>query len=383
MDFSYSDEQKLLRMLKSKSLLPPILLMACLGFWACSDSRPKDATRDRAMEAEEAELADLPHAHVFREGDKPYKRRPLNDPEWLTAENAAHMRPDDPILGFYLENKAWAVPLWIIRLPHVANLTLDGKPVLITFCTMCSSGNAFDPVLNGKRHTFRLAGFYNGSIIISDFETGSIWSPYTTEALHGPLKGSKLERLPLYQCTWADWLALHPASLVVYGAQKLRGKVDDATLVGAPGFKEPVKNSLLRPLDERLPHNELILGVEINGQARAYPLAVLDKIGSVLNDTLGQKEIVVFHKPGTWLAIVFSRQVGDEVLVFAPTKDGGIVDRKYGGGGAMPGKPMAAFLPVASFLLFPLGSRNGISGLRIIRRPKSSALTAFKQSVAI
>lgn len=40
---------------------------------------------------------------------------------------------------------------------------------------------------------------------------------------------------------------------------------------------------------------------------------------------------MVLHKPSTNLAIVFSRQVDDEILVFESTKDGEIRDRKSKG----------------------------------------------------
>jgi hypothetical protein len=71
-----------------------------------------------------------------------------------------------------------------------------------------------------------------------------------------------------------------------------------------------------------------VLGVEINGQARAYPISILDKTGWVVNDTLGQKEIVFLHKPGTRLAIALSRQLGDATLVFNQAQDGQIMDQK-------------------------------------------------------
>jgi len=88
--------------------------------------------------------------------------------------------------------------------------------------------------------------------------------------------------------------------------------------------------SLLLPIDERLPANQLVLGAEINGVTKAYPLSVLDKTKSVINDTLGNSEIVVFHKPETWTAIAFSRQLGNEVLVFDRTENGKIIDRNTG-----------------------------------------------------
>jgi hypothetical protein len=281
------------------------------------------------------EIPGLPNGYLYsnlrgRIGGAPW-HRPLNDSVWRTADAAGHMTPHDPVLGLYLNSKAWALPWWVIKNHHVANLILDDQPILITFCEICSSASAFNPVLQGRRHTFRIVGIYNGTILISDFETESFWSPFTGEALHGPLKGSRLERWPLYQCRWMEWLTLHPASLVLGGPQETREGHSKTVQPGAPGIGDYFRKSLLRPLDQRLPHNELVLGVELNGQARVYRLSTLDKIGSIVNDTLGQQDIVILHQPGTMLAVAFSRQIGDEVLVFDREKDGRIVDQKYRG----------------------------------------------------
>src|SRR5262249_28879010 len=103
--------------------------------------------------------------------------------------------------------------------------------------------------------------------------------------------------------------------------------------------------TLLRPLDDRLPHNTLVLGVERGVKARAYPLETLATIGPVLNDLLGDSEIVVMSRPGTIQALAFDRQVGDRVLAFGCAETGDIYDRETGSlwnvmGGAISG-PLA------------------------------------------
>src|ERR1700682_2528221 len=75
---------------------------------------------------------------------------PLNNPEWRASSDADHMKRDDPVLGLYRHGKSWAIPWWIIKNHHVANLTLEGQPLLIAFCEICSSGIALDPVVNGR-----------------------------------------------------------------------------------------------------------------------------------------------------------------------------------------------------------------------------------------
>lgn len=61
---------------------------------------------------------------------------------------------------------------------------------------------------------------------------------------------------------------------------------------------------------------DMVIGVVINGQARAYPVRVLNW-HEVVNDTLGGQAIAVTFSPLTRSAAVFSRQVDDRTLEFA------------------------------------------------------------------
>ena len=159
----------------------------------------------------------------------------LNEPIWHPASEAEHMRPEDPVLGVYLNNKAWALPWWIMKNHHVANLSLDSQPVLITLCEMCSSAAAFQAIFQERRLTFRLVGRYNGTILITDLETGVFWSPFTGKALNGSFKGAYLERLPLVQLKWNEWLKQNPTTLVLYANQELREGHGSRFSPGSPG----------------------------------------------------------------------------------------------------------------------------------------------------
>jgi hypothetical protein len=258
---------------------------------------------------------------------------PLNDPEWRATAQAGHMTPDDPVLGFSFHGKSWALPWWIMKNHHLANLTLDGRPVLIAFCEACSSGIALDPVVDGRRLTFHLAGMYNGSILLADDKTKSYWTPFTGEALEGPLKGAKLKQMELVQCRWSEWNQLHPQGLVAYGPEQLR-KGHGAHFT--PGSPDPgFLRLLVKPLDKRLPFNDPILGVSIGGQARAYPIAALntgpggDKTNVVLNDTVGKDDIVILHRRGSWLTTAFNRRLRDKTLQFLVDNDDRFTDSTY------------------------------------------------------
>ncbi len=86
-----------------------------------------------------------------------------------------------------------------------------------------------------------------------------------------------------------------------------------------------------------LVEGDRVIGVSINGQARAYPISILNW-HEVVNDTLGGVPIAVTYNPLCDSAVVFDRRVSDEVLTFGVS---GLVynsnllmyDRRVGGKG--------------------------------------------------
>src|SRR5262249_28250843 len=164
---------------------------------------------------------------------------------------------------------------------HAANLAFEPVPVLVTLCEMCSGSSAFRAEVQGRRLMFRLRGQYNGTIVLEEESTKTLWSPFTGAGLTGVMRGVALERLPLSQCLWSEWLAMHPTTRVLYAEQTMREGHGSEFSPGSPGIFPSFARTLLRPLDDRLPHNTLVLGVERGVKARAYPLETLATIGPV------------------------------------------------------------------------------------------------------
>lgn len=111
-----------------------------------------------------------------------------------------------------------------------------------------------------------------------------------------------------------------------YGFPLKDAKVDLTTLVGAgfprdgiPALSQPesVNPAEVTSLGRRfLLPGDPVLGVNIAGKSKAYPLRVL-AFHEVINDNLGGKPIVVVHQPLCGFSAVFSRELGDHPPVFA------------------------------------------------------------------
>jgi hypothetical protein len=247
---------------------------------------------------------------------------PLADPRWVDARDAAHMLPEDPVLGIESDAGQWALPWWIMKNHHVANLSLGGRAMFVVLCEICSSAAAYDPVVEGRRLTFRVEGFQNGAQLALDDQTGSLWGATTGEALEGSCRGRVLERLPLLQSTWQEWVEMYPGSLVPGGEGESRLGHGEGQTPGSP-LLIPETLKTLGHIDKRLPHYELVLGVSAGGASRCYPLARLEQ--AALNDRLGGEDIVVLSRPGSWIAAAFRRRLDGRILSFS-SAGGDIVD---------------------------------------------------------
>jgi thiol-disulfide isomerase/thioredoxin len=254
---------------------------------------------------------------------------PMEAPTVLPAARAAHMRADDVVLGVVAGGRARAYPWWVAKNFHAVNDTLGDVPVAVAFCEQCTGAGAFRRELDGRRLSLEAAGVYNGTIILRDRETRTLWAPFSGKALEGRLAGRTLERLPLAMMRWAEWTALHPETDVVWGPQQVRGGHGSWYAPGKWGIVGEM-GATLTAWDARLPENVLVFGVELPAGTRAYRL---DDLASrrVVNDTVqGTPVAVVFR--GALDAAGFDRRLGGRVLEFqAAPGDGAVMtDRETG-----------------------------------------------------
>lgn len=67
--------------------------------------------------------------------------------------------------------------------------------------------------------------------------------------------------------------------------------------------------------DQEWNDDEPVIGVEVDGQARAYPIRILSN-HEIVNDTVGGEPLAVTWCPLCYTAIVFSRSVQDRTITF-------------------------------------------------------------------
>ena len=255
---------------------------------------------------------------------------PLQAPEFISASEAEYIEPRDLVLGITINGESKAYPTSMMWFHHVANDVVGGTPVAITFCVVCSSGVAFNPVIEGTRYNFSLFALYDAVMVMADDETGSVWAHLSGIALDGPLQGAQMEILPLIQTTWEHWKELHPNTLVLSNESEYSDWYANPGLAEA-GFGPEFIQSIVN-WDERLPANTLVLGVDVGSSYIAYPVELLIALGGIANDNYEDHEMLIIVDQRNAFSIAYSREVNGQILNFENIAISGIdiVDHETG-----------------------------------------------------
>ena len=198
---------------------------------------------------------------------------------------------------------------------------------------VCSSGIGFDPVVHGTRLTFGFEGIYQGTAVLYDHQTKSLWMHLTGECFRGTHAGTVLARMPSGRhTTWADWKTLHPDTDVLAREARWmdqpgdRGYFPREGLQSGDPYLPGTFTETIETLDPRLAAHELLYGVVVEGRARAYPYLRLAK-APIVEETLGAMPVTVWFDATSRSAAAFDRRLRGTLHSFARDEAGVVRDR--------------------------------------------------------
>lgn len=227
----------------------------------------------------------------------------LLTPRFVSASEATYLQDADRVLGLTQGAEAKAYPIKILNWHEIVNDSIDGKPVVVTYCPLCGTGIAFDANVAGGRHTFGVSGLlYQSDLLMYDHQTESLWSQIGMHAVAGPLTGQRLIPVFLEHTTWAEWRAAHPATLVLSTKTGSFRNYDRDPYSGYAENRELYFD--ITHVDPRYHPKEWVVGIELNGVAKAYPFAEIQKVRSPVSDQLGGQAITIHFNSQTRSASV-------------------------------------------------------------------------------
>lgn len=172
----------------------------------------------------------------------------------------------------------------------------------------------WERTVEGRVLTFRLFGINNQNFIMRDEETGTWWQQVTGAALHGPLKGRRLEAVIHDEVGFAIWKSERPLGRVLKRDSKMGA--DDYEDWNWEKQMKKVRTVRPKPKGDRLDPRAVVVGVVLGEAARAYPFPSLRRQAPLV-DRLGGEAIVLVVGEDKKSIRVFKSTVDGRALSFA------------------------------------------------------------------
>ena len=304
---------------------------------------------------------------------------PVYSPKFVTIGEAVRLgwlTPDHPVVVVKVADDARAYPLAMLTIHEVVNDTVGGEPVVVTYCPLCYTALAFERTVDGRVLAFGTTGtLRHSNLLMWDDASESWWQQATGEAVVGDMAGVRLEYVPAFLTSFAEFVRTHPTGTVLSPDSTPSAFHGGYGLTAYLDYDGPNNRPYLfyGELDQRLDPVSRVLGVEAGGQAVAFPFKDLEEARAT-HATVGGQAVVVFWAPGTRSAldqevIAESRDVGSaaafdprlpdgRVLSFRAGETGGFVDDQTGSEWTLLGRAVGGEL--AGTQLRPVRSENGM-----------------------
>lgn len=231
----------------------------------------------------------------------------INRPHFVNANAADFLQASDRVLGITRNGVSKAYPVAILNWHEIVNDRFADEPVVVTFCPLCGTGIAWLATAGDQVLDFGVSGLlYNSDMLLYDRQTQSLWSQIRRQAISGPMKGTKLQSIPMMHTRWADWKQRYPATLVLstdtgYQRDYTKNPYQDYEKSDELWF--PV-----RLQDDRYHRKESVLGIEISGRFKAYPFVELEKSDGDVHDSFAGHAIVVKYDKQNHTAVAVDGQ---------------------------------------------------------------------------
>jgi hypothetical protein len=218
----------------------------------------------------------------------------IDDPVFITPDEAGFLQDDDRVLGIALSGSARAYPIRILNWHEIVNDRIEDQSIVVSFCPLCGTGMVFSAEVDGTVLEFGVSGLlYNSDMLLYDRATYSLWSQIMSQAVAGKLVGTRLTSLPVTHTSWFAWRDQHPETMVLSTDTGYRRDYNHQPY----GGYETSRSVMFKPENWPPPDyhpKEWVAGIEIDGQYRAYPFTELERNGAdSFNDVFNDKQIVV------------------------------------------------------------------------------------------
>lgn len=246
----------------------------------------------------------LPLEEMFLGGPARENIQPVDKPEFVQAREDDFLSGKDLVVGIAYNGIVKAYPARILNHHEIVNDKFGNIPVAVTYSPLSGSAAAYKAELNGQAQSFAVSAIvYNNNTLLFDRQSQSLWSQAIGQSVAGKTSGAAMEQIPAAWTTWDNWKALHPNTLVMNRntGHSIDYAVDPyAEYEASRGIRYP-----LSKVNKAMPLKEKVVGVEINGKYRAYPMFVLQAENRpLIADTFNGQELLIRYDKESKTALV-------------------------------------------------------------------------------
>lgn len=236
----------------------------------------------------------------------------IKNPEFVPSTKA-ELDDRELVIGVTIQGESRAYSVYLLNHHEIVNDTIGDNAIAVTWCPLANLAVVDSREIDDKVYTFGVSGkLLKNTLVMFDYETGTLWSIVYGSALDGKLSGNKLKMLMSQKMPWGAWKELHPNTLVLsYRGQRTVGfDTYNAYHKSEKTGILPVKN-----VDERLRAKGNVIGIEVNDKHKAYPISVFDNKKTV-TDTFQGLSLLIYRNKETGSTMVYDRMVNGNIIDF-------------------------------------------------------------------
>ncbi len=204
-----------------------------------------------------------------------------------------------------------AYPLRYIVYHHQVQDVVGGKPVIVTYCSVCRTGRVYEPLVKGQPEKFRLVGMDHFNAMFEDATTKSWWRQVNGEAITGSLKGEALPEVESTQLSIGKLFELYPNALVMQLDQASKSSYDS---IGKFEHGKS-KGDLTRTDSLSWKEKSWVVGLQVGASSKAYDWNKLKEM-RIINDKVGEKSIVLVLSTDNQSFAAFERSSEAETVAY-------------------------------------------------------------------
>lgn len=240
----------------------------------------------------------------------------IEEPNYSPVSEINFLRDEDLVAGIKVDDEIIAYPNIIMFYHEVVNDLIHDIPITFSYCPLTGSAIAFEGTINGELSTFGVSGLiHKNNLILYDRLTDSFWSQMISEAINGELRGTGLSTIQVVEMSWKSWKEAFPDSKVLnrdtgFTRNYTKYLYGEDYMTNNSRILFPVYNQ-----DLRLEPKTLVHGIRTNSNAKAYPISKFSDSVQIVNDNLGETDIVVAGSSSLHFSASFERKADDGTLL--------------------------------------------------------------------